>query len=310
MTTHEDWDMWIRMSRLFQFAHLKKVTCEFAWRQDGSTMSSSKKEDFIRTARMIYEKHRHLAADKPAVLEGQRKGLAAREPAGEEKERQRQVPRQGAAVQPEPAASAGNENDLIARRLEQADKLVKEGKLSKALAGYQAILGIDANNHRAMTGIGVIRLLEGKRDEAGISFDRALRRTPDDPKALCGAGMVEVMKGRDGAAFDCFSRALDSDPENLTALGELIKCAYRHERFTEAEHYLENYLRYHPADLDMLFSQAGIQFRVGKYAEAMDNIEKLLIFAPEYDGGQELKEKIGAMPGLNQAPAYQYQIAG
>jgi GT2 family glycosyltransferase/Tfp pilus assembly protein PilF/glycosyltransferase involved in cell wall biosynthesis len=209
-----------------------------------------------------------------------------------------------------PSSSARGNDSSVERRLERVDSLVKEGKLSEALAGYQAILGIDTNNHRAMTGIGVIRLLEGKRDEAGISFERALRIAPDDPKALCGVGLVEGMKGRYEPAFECFSRSLEKDPENLTALGELVKCAYRLERFTEAERHFENYLRYHPADLDMLFSQAGIQFRVGKYAEALDNIEKLLIFAPEYEGGQEMKERIKTMPGLNQAPAYQYRIAG
>jgi tetratricopeptide (TPR) repeat protein len=110
--------------------------------------------------------------------------------------------------------------------------------------------------------------------------------------------------------MELFCKALDADQENLTALGELIKCAYRLELFPEAERHLDNYLRHHPADLDMLFSQAGIQFRVGKYADALDNIEKLLIFAPGYEGGRELKEKIESMPGLNLQPEFQYRFAG
>jgi GT2 family glycosyltransferase/thioredoxin-like negative regulator of GroEL len=81
LTTHEDWDMWIRMSREFQFAHIKKVTCEFSWRQDGSTMTSSRHADFIRTTQVIYEKHEALAAGKPAVQEAKRNTLEAREKA-------------------------------------------------------------------------------------------------------------------------------------------------------------------------------------------------------------------------------------
>jgi glycosyltransferase involved in cell wall biosynthesis len=53
----EDWDMWIRMSKSFSFSHLKKITCEFSWRDDGSTMSSSKHEQFLATRKYIYDKH-------------------------------------------------------------------------------------------------------------------------------------------------------------------------------------------------------------------------------------------------------------
>ena len=57
LTTHEDWDLWIRMSRLFNFSHVKEITCEFRWRDDGSSMSSSRRVDFLRTANIIYRKN-------------------------------------------------------------------------------------------------------------------------------------------------------------------------------------------------------------------------------------------------------------
>jgi glycosyltransferase involved in cell wall biosynthesis len=56
LTTHEDWDMWIRMARLFNFSHVKEITCEFRWRDDGSSMSSARHADFLRTANIIYKK--------------------------------------------------------------------------------------------------------------------------------------------------------------------------------------------------------------------------------------------------------------
>ena len=30
MTTHEDWEMWVRLSARFPFTHLKTITCEFS----------------------------------------------------------------------------------------------------------------------------------------------------------------------------------------------------------------------------------------------------------------------------------------
>jgi glycosyltransferase involved in cell wall biosynthesis len=75
LTSHEDWDLWIRMSRRFKIAHIKKVTCEFSWRLDGSSMSSSKQSDYLRTLEIIYTKYRGYAEKKPFLLELQRKNL-------------------------------------------------------------------------------------------------------------------------------------------------------------------------------------------------------------------------------------------
>lgn len=68
----EDWDLWIRMSRRYPFAHVKKITCEFVWRTDGKTMSSGRRKEFWRTVEIIYGKYPHLTQDKPRVRESQR----------------------------------------------------------------------------------------------------------------------------------------------------------------------------------------------------------------------------------------------
>lgn len=75
LSTHEDWDYWIRLSRLCTPVHLKKVTCEYRWRQDGTSMTSSRRADFLRTTRVIYKKHAAHAADNEPVLRYQRKFL-------------------------------------------------------------------------------------------------------------------------------------------------------------------------------------------------------------------------------------------
>ncbi len=64
LTTHEDWDLWIRISRKYPFYHIKQVTCEFSWREDGSTMTSSIREDFFRTMKIIYAKNKPLVQEE------------------------------------------------------------------------------------------------------------------------------------------------------------------------------------------------------------------------------------------------------
>lgn len=75
MHTHEDWDLWIRLSRSFVFAHVHKATCEFSWREDGTSTTSSQRTDYIRTMETIYNRYRQAATGKPNVLEAQQRSL-------------------------------------------------------------------------------------------------------------------------------------------------------------------------------------------------------------------------------------------
>jgi glycosyltransferase involved in cell wall biosynthesis len=72
LTVLEDWDLWIRMSRRFPFAHIREITCEFVWRTDGKTMTSGRRTEFWRTVDIIYRKYRPLTQDKPRVRKSQR----------------------------------------------------------------------------------------------------------------------------------------------------------------------------------------------------------------------------------------------
>ncbi|RJR15175.1 MAG: glycosyltransferase [Nitrospiraceae bacterium] len=69
----EDWDLWIRMSRSFQVHHIKKTTAEFAWRNDGSSMTSSRQAEFVNTGQMIFSRYRKFTEGKPHILVSQSK---------------------------------------------------------------------------------------------------------------------------------------------------------------------------------------------------------------------------------------------
>ena len=75
LTTHEDWDYWIRLSRVATPVHIKKVTCEFRTRSDGSSMTSSRRADFLRTARIIYKRYQAYVTGKDELREQQKKFL-------------------------------------------------------------------------------------------------------------------------------------------------------------------------------------------------------------------------------------------
>lgn len=63
----EDWDLWIRLSRKFAFCHVPKVTCEFAWKPDGGTLTSDRRALFRQTLEVIYGRTFELVREKPRV---------------------------------------------------------------------------------------------------------------------------------------------------------------------------------------------------------------------------------------------------
>lgn len=75
LTTHEDWDYWIRMSMKYDFAHIKDVTAEFRWRCDGSSMTSSRLPDFKRTMEIIYQRYKGYTKSNRQLVELQQRRM-------------------------------------------------------------------------------------------------------------------------------------------------------------------------------------------------------------------------------------------
>ncbi len=77
LTSHEDWDLWIRLSRTAPFGHIARATAEFAWRTDGTTMTSGSRPDYARTMEVIHRRYAEEAAAMPGVAIAQRRHIEA-----------------------------------------------------------------------------------------------------------------------------------------------------------------------------------------------------------------------------------------
>ncbi|MFO7446248.1 MAG: glycosyltransferase [Ignavibacteriaceae bacterium] len=53
----EDWEFWLRLSEAAIFKHIKKNTVQVNWYNDGSTLTSSKQEEFGKARNLIYKKY-------------------------------------------------------------------------------------------------------------------------------------------------------------------------------------------------------------------------------------------------------------
>lgn len=63
----EDWDLWIRMSQYFSFVHLKEITCEFRWRDDGTSMVTGSSKPFAWAVLSMLHKYSHIVQDRPGI---------------------------------------------------------------------------------------------------------------------------------------------------------------------------------------------------------------------------------------------------
>lgn len=61
LSTHEDLDMWIRLSHFFDFWHIPKITSEFHEKNDGISVTSLSKQRRLTNLELIYNRYRQWA---------------------------------------------------------------------------------------------------------------------------------------------------------------------------------------------------------------------------------------------------------
>ncbi len=69
LTTHEDLDMWIRLSHNYEFAHIPKVTSEFKEKNDGISVTSSNKLRRLTNLKLIYKRYSKWASPEIRYLQ-------------------------------------------------------------------------------------------------------------------------------------------------------------------------------------------------------------------------------------------------
>jgi GT2 family glycosyltransferase/pyruvate-formate lyase-activating enzyme len=124
LTTQEDWDLWIRLSRKFKIAHIPKITCEFSWREDGTTMTSEKQMDFLRNRKRIYEKYTEYLKDKPELSH-------VRE------------------------AFLKNLDEWVKREYDRIQQLIEKNLVEEAKYFYRKILDLEPENEAARRGLDI-----------------------------------------------------------------------------------------------------------------------------------------------------------
>lgn len=81
LKTHEDWDLWLRMSTKYALHHIKKTTAEYVVRKGvHGQMTTSPDSNFKETRKRIYQKYADLVKDRPNIIMAQKEELIKNDP--------------------------------------------------------------------------------------------------------------------------------------------------------------------------------------------------------------------------------------
>jgi glycosyltransferase involved in cell wall biosynthesis len=186
---HEDWDLWIRISRHFTFIHIPRTTAEYTFREtDSSGMTSGSLPAMIATLEDIYRRTENLTAGNPSI-QAKRKGhqfdlrnnvykfLQKRNASYGGKEKEEDVMQRLLAT--------GAPDNIIRSAMHLTRGTARaESDPVEALADFSKALDADPLNceARRCTAETLVRL--GRVDDAISQCEAILAQVPDEPEFI------------------------------------------------------------------------------------------------------------------------------
>ena len=89
-----------------------------------------------------------------------------------------------------------------------------------------------------------------------------------------------------------FCRALELNVDNVLAIKSLIEISYKTENFNRAKNYLKLFLEIHPANINMLFAMAGIQFKRGEIEDSLQTLDEVLLLDPKHQYALDFQKSV------------------
>lgn len=166
------------------------------------------------------------------------------------------------------------------------------GQLNNSEAHYRKAYEINTNSDSLHVNIGTLALKRNDGATALLHFKEAARLKPSNSAAWTGVGLAHLALEEKEAALNSFATALEHDIREVTALYNLVRCAYELKKFDKARTLLVEYIKNNPVNSNILYSYAGILFHSGRFNEAKEECEKLLAFSPNHSGALRILEMI------------------
>ncbi len=168
----------------------------------------------------------------------------------------------------------------------------KAQKPEHALNHYLTALSVYPTADDVRANIGALYLQSQKTAEARKHFQEAITANPKNDKALSGIASCFLAEGDIRQAHDHFARSLEIELNNPTAIFYLVKCAYELKSYATGARILEDYIQIAPINANLLYSLAGLQFHLGRMADSMETVERIIEISPAHNGANDLRNRI------------------
>ena len=180
-------------------------------------------------------------------------------------------------VQPDP--SSPHQTELLILR---ANAYLGLGDTAQAQTLFGDLLAKNPDLAEAMLGQAKIAAMSQRLDLASQEIERALARHPSNIECLRFKGDLLRMQGKDAAALQTYKQILTLQPNNSQAHIDSATLLIQGKRLLEARAEIDAARKSSPNSLQVVYTQALLDFQEAKYPAARDALQQILRVLPDH----------------------------
>jgi tetratricopeptide (TPR) repeat protein/SAM-dependent methyltransferase len=201
-------------------------------------------------------------------------------------------------------ASAISSTSTAVALIEEGNALQEQGRISEAMARYDAAVQTDPNCARAHLNRGNVLLASGKIEEARRAYELAIACNPQYAGAHFNLGNLNSQVEEHESALRNYQAAVAIDPEfanAFVAMGNLLDTL---RRTPEAKVSYERALAINPDDAGVHFNLALLATTEMRYEDAVERLSAAVHLRPDYAAAHyQLGRALSSLGRLDAAEA-------
>ncbi len=171
----------------------------------------------------------------------------------------------------------------------RAGILIRLERFEEAIQAAQAALDVDPEHWHSFRQMVDASVALKRYDDAEAYAYELVERASDDPDALLVAARVHLMQDQFASALQIVDAILDADPDNYRALKVRGSVLFEMEDYDRAVVDRQRFVGLQPKSVSARRQLAGALLLAGRYDEALDVAERLIVMDPTEGRGHLLR---------------------
>ena len=152
-------------------------------------------------------------------------------------------------------------------------------KYNEAIEALKSINAI--NNYPIQIRLGWLTYSAKRYNESVIAYKKAAELMPASVEALLGAVNPLVAQNKWEEVEQTYLAILKNDPKNSSTNFRLGQIYYNRKEYSKAEKYFSTALNLYPFDYDSILMSGWNYYFLGKYSEAKELFNRVLLYSPK-----------------------------